>query len=78
MHIIGTKPNTAVPLDDDKLPDIVKDYVCVVDLGVFELSLRMADKNNCVSFFVFKLLLLNLDAIYIYQYNGGTIKPAWF
>ncbi|XP_022818068.1 autophagy-related protein 2 homolog A isoform X1 [Spodoptera litura] len=47
MHILGTKPNAAVPLDDDKLPDIVKDYVCVVDLGVFELSLRMADKNNC-------------------------------
>ncbi|KAH9636433.1 hypothetical protein HF086_006248 [Spodoptera exigua] len=47
MHLNGTKPNAAVPLDDDKLPDIVRDYVCVIDLGVFELSLRMADKSKC-------------------------------
>ena len=39
----------AVPQDDDKMPDIVKDYVCVVDVGLFELSLRMEDKANCVS-----------------------------
>lgn len=80
MHIIGTKPNTAVPLDDDKLPDIVKDYVCVVDLGVFELSLRMADKNNCVSILVFNCcVLLNSDVIDIsYQCNGCIGKVYWY
>ncbi|XP_026743285.1 autophagy-related protein 2 homolog A-like [Trichoplusia ni] len=47
MHLNGTKPNVAVPQDDDKFPDVVKDYVCVVDVGLFELSLRMEDKANC-------------------------------
>lgn len=49
MHLNVTKPNIAVPQDDDKLPDVIKDYVCVVDVGLFELSLRMEDKASCVS-----------------------------
>ncbi|KAG6455439.1 hypothetical protein O3G_MSEX009232 [Manduca sexta] len=44
-HLHNTKPNV-VPQDDDKLPDVNKDYVCVVDVGLFELSLRMEDKTN--------------------------------
>ncbi|CAG9136613.1 unnamed protein product [Plutella xylostella] len=32
--------------DDDKPPDVLRDYVCVIDLGLFELSLRIADKRN--------------------------------
>ncbi|XP_075983297.1 autophagy-related 2 isoform X2 [Anticarsia gemmatalis] len=47
MHLHATKPNVAVPQDDDKTPDVMKDYVCVVDVGLFELSLRMEDKTNC-------------------------------
>lgn len=47
MHLHGTKPNVAVPQDDDKVPDVMKDYVCVLDVGLFELSLRMEDKTNC-------------------------------
>ncbi|XP_053613848.1 autophagy-related protein 2 homolog A [Plodia interpunctella] len=45
-HITGTKPNSPVPLDDDKIPDLNKDYVCVIDVGLFELSIRMDDKTN--------------------------------
>lgn len=26
--------------------DLCKDYVCVLDLGLFELSLRLTDKTN--------------------------------
>ncbi|XP_063895892.1 autophagy-related protein 2 homolog A [Helicoverpa armigera] len=47
MHLNVTKPNAPVPQDDDKMPDVIKDYVCVVDVGLFELSLRMEDKANC-------------------------------
>ncbi|XP_061721748.1 autophagy-related protein 2 homolog A [Cydia pomonella] len=43
---VNVKPNTHIPQDDDKLPDVHKDYVCVVDVGLFELSLRMEDKVN--------------------------------
>ncbi|XP_026314640.1 autophagy-related protein 2 homolog A isoform X2 [Hyposmocoma kahamanoa] len=43
-YINGTKPNVTVPQDDDKLPDVNKDYICVIDVGLFELSLRMEDK----------------------------------
>ncbi|XP_059053209.1 autophagy-related protein 2 homolog A isoform X2 [Achroia grisella] len=46
MHLHGTKPHVAVPQDDDKLPDVMKDYVCVIDVGLFELSLRKDDKTN--------------------------------
>ncbi|XP_052756582.1 autophagy-related protein 2 homolog A isoform X3 [Galleria mellonella] len=49
MHVHGTKPHVAVPQDDDKLPDVTKDYVCVVDVGLFELSVRREDKNNAPS-----------------------------
>ncbi|KAI8424925.1 hypothetical protein MSG28_006837 [Choristoneura fumiferana] len=45
-HLNTPKPGAAVPQDDDKLPDVHKDYVCVVDVGLFELSLRMEDKVN--------------------------------
>ncbi|XP_064073916.1 autophagy-related protein 2 homolog A [Vanessa tameamea] len=44
--LTGAKPNAPVPQDDDKAPDIDKDYICVIDVGLFELSLRMEDKNN--------------------------------
>ncbi|XP_050674952.1 autophagy-related protein 2 homolog A isoform X2 [Leptidea sinapis] len=37
--------NAGAPAED-KQPDIHRDYVCVLDLGLFELSLRMTDKNN--------------------------------
>ncbi|GBP70052.1 Autophagy-related protein 2 homolog A [Eumeta japonica] len=47
-HLYGTKPGLAVPQDDEKKPNLQKDYVCVIDLGLFELSLRMADKTNVV------------------------------
>jgi autophagy-related protein 2 len=50
-YINGTKAHVAVPLDDDKQPDINKDYVCVIDLGLFELSLRMDDKANPVRYY---------------------------
>ncbi|CAB3245611.1 unnamed protein product [Arctia plantaginis] len=46
MHLHGTKPDMPVPQDNDKAPDVNKNYVCVIDLGLFELSLRMADKTN--------------------------------
>lgn len=45
-HIPGTKPGVSVPLDDDKQPDLHKDYICVIDLGLFELSLKMNDKAD--------------------------------
>ncbi|XP_045776886.1 autophagy-related protein 2 homolog A [Maniola jurtina] len=45
-YLIGAKANMPVPQDDDKYPDISKDYVCVLDVGLFELSLRMEDKNT--------------------------------
>ncbi|XP_028161137.1 autophagy-related protein 2 homolog A-like isoform X2 [Ostrinia furnacalis] len=45
-HLNLSKPNARVPQDDDKHPDVNKDYVCVIDLGLFELSLRMDDKDN--------------------------------
>ncbi|XP_038206483.1 autophagy-related protein 2 homolog A [Zerene cesonia] len=45
-YVNNAKPNTAVPQDDEKHPDIHRDYVCVVDVGLFELSLRMADKTT--------------------------------
>ncbi|KAL0869015.1 hypothetical protein ABMA27_007335, partial [Loxostege sticticalis] len=45
-HLNMAKPNARVPQDDDKHPDVNKDYVCVIDLGLFELSLRMDDKAN--------------------------------
>ncbi|XP_049877954.1 autophagy-related protein 2 homolog A isoform X2 [Pectinophora gossypiella] len=48
-HLQGTKSNTTVPQDDDKLPDVHKDYICVVDVGLFELSLRMEDKATCTN-----------------------------
>lgn len=48
-HLNMAKPNARVPQDDDKHPDVNKDYVCVIDLGLFELSLRMDDKANPVS-----------------------------
>lgn len=48
-HLTTAKPGAAIPQDDDKLPDVHKDYVCVVDVGLFELSLRMEDKANGVS-----------------------------
>ncbi|KAI5633052.1 hypothetical protein NE865_14270 [Phthorimaea operculella] len=48
-HLHGTKSNSAVPQDDDKMPDLNKDYVCVVDVGLFELSLRMEDKATCTN-----------------------------
>ncbi|XP_050353796.1 autophagy-related protein 2 homolog A [Nymphalis io] len=44
--LIGTKASVPVPQDDDKAPDISKDYICVIDVGLFELSLRMEDKNS--------------------------------
>ncbi|KAM3960547.1 LOW QUALITY PROTEIN: autophagy-related protein 2 homolog A-like [Aphomia sociella] len=43
MHLHGTKPHVPVPQDDDKMPDINKDYVCVIDVGLFELSIRRAE-----------------------------------
>lgn len=49
-YINGTKVNVPVPQDDDKLPDVNKDYICVIDVGLFELSLRMEDKATCVSY----------------------------
>lgn len=52
-HLQGTKSSVAVPQDDDKQPDLNRDYVCVMDLGLFELSLRMEDKVNGVSFTYF-------------------------
>ncbi|CAG4954291.1 unnamed protein product [Parnassius apollo] len=45
-HLTGSKANTTVPQDDDKAPDIKRDYVCVIDVGLFELSLRTEDKSN--------------------------------
>ncbi|RVE41481.1 hypothetical protein evm_013868 [Chilo suppressalis] len=48
-YVHNTKPQVLVPADDDKHPDVNKDYICVVDLGVFELSLRMNDKSNGTS-----------------------------
>ncbi|KAL4717909.1 hypothetical protein ACJJTC_001327, partial [Scirpophaga incertulas] len=45
-YINNTKPNMPVPQDEDKHPNINRDYICVVDLGLFELSLRMDDKTN--------------------------------
>ncbi|XP_028031335.1 autophagy-related protein 2 homolog A isoform X2 [Bombyx mandarina] len=45
-YLHNTKPNTTVPQDDDKQPDVNKDYICVIDVGIFELSLRMEDKTN--------------------------------
>ncbi|CAH2094707.1 unnamed protein product [Euphydryas editha] len=45
-HFTGAKSNVRVPQDDDKLPNVHKDYVCVVDVGLFELSLRTEDKKN--------------------------------
>lgn len=48
-----------VPQDDDKTPDVNRDYVCVMDLGIFELSLRMEDKGNGVSL----ELEINVDSL---------------
>ncbi|XP_068618840.1 autophagy-related protein 2 homolog A [Battus philenor] len=48
-HLTGTKPHTAVPQDDDKSPDIQRDYICVVEVGLFELSLRTEDKSTASS-----------------------------
>ncbi|XP_072929775.1 autophagy-related protein 2 homolog A [Epargyreus clarus] len=45
-YITGTKSSVPVPQDDEKPPDVHKDYVCVVELGLFELSLRMEDKGT--------------------------------
>ncbi|XP_047512068.1 autophagy-related protein 2 homolog A isoform X1 [Pieris napi] len=45
-YISNAKPNATVPQDDDKHPDIYRDYVCVLDVGLFELSLRMEDKGT--------------------------------
>lgn len=48
-HLPTTKTHVTVPQDDDKTPDVNRNYVCVMDLGLFELSLRMEDKGNGVS-----------------------------
>ncbi|KOB75883.1 Autophagy-related protein 2-like protein A, partial [Operophtera brumata] len=45
-HLQGTKSNVAVPQDDDKQPDLNKDYVCVMDLGLFELIRRKTHRRN--------------------------------
>ena len=60
----------AVPQDDDKTPDLNKDYVCVIDVGLFELSLRMEDKTNSVSlpFFFFFLILIILTHFFFSRY----------
>ncbi|KPJ18275.1 Autophagy-related protein 2-like A [Papilio machaon] len=42
----GTRTNEQVPQDDDKPPDVQRDYVCVIDVGLFELALRTEDKAN--------------------------------
>lgn len=40
---ISDKSNTKYD-DKNDIVDLQKDYVCVVDLGIFELSLRTNDK----------------------------------
>ncbi|XP_013170925.1 PREDICTED: autophagy-related protein 2 homolog A isoform X1 [Papilio xuthus] len=41
----GDRTNEQVP-QDDKPPDVQRDYVCVIDVGLFELALRTEDKAN--------------------------------
>lgn len=48
-YIHGARPNTAVPQDNDKMPDLTKDYICVMEVELFELSLRMENKTNGAS-----------------------------
>ncbi|CAK1550463.1 unnamed protein product [Leptosia nina] len=45
-YIHNAKANALVPQDDDKHPDLQRNYVCVLDVGLFELSLRMEDKTG--------------------------------
>ena len=65
----GTKLNIAVPQDDDKTPDLNKDYVCVIDVGLFELSLRMEDKTNSVSlpFFFFFSDINHINSFFFFS-----------
>lgn len=47
LHLSYLHSKTVAP--DDRAPDLHKEYVCVIDVGLFELSLRMEDKSNGVS-----------------------------
>nr|XP_032521556.1 autophagy-related protein 2 homolog A [Danaus plexippus plexippus] len=44
LHLSYLHSKTVAP--DDRAPDLHKEYVCVIDVGLFELSLRMEDKSN--------------------------------
>lgn len=46
------------PLSKDVPPKLRQDYVCVVDFGLFEVSLRTNDKVCDILNFTFKFLII--------------------